>query len=267
MRLGRLIVAGALGLGVVPLALSACGASGSGHHPHASTHQDHITYIGQAQRIVSVNPPGGPAFSIFGQRYRFSGQNYVELQRRFAEPWRVDVQSGGSWGGESSTLTDDQGIEVIQGCQVHPFAVIYGPLHNSSDSLFAQTPDGTLRLLKLAIPHSLHMAGAFFYGATTSVPGGFVVSASGGRVVRLMEDSSSPAGSPCAGGEEPRWVQAHIGRAKAPAVLAKITRCLRRGGFEAGAQPEGGFFPGTRRWRWYEATRSSCRREAVRAVS
>ncbi|MFZ2050615.1 MAG: hypothetical protein WAU69_06755 [Solirubrobacteraceae bacterium] len=197
--MARFIIAGALGLGAAPLALAACGAAGSGHHEHASTPQYHITYIGQAQRIVSVNPPGGPAFSIFGQRYRFGGQNDVELQRRFAEPWRVDVQSTGGWGGQSSSLTDDQGIEVIQGCQVHPFAVIYGPLDNSGDSLFVRTPDGTVRLPRVAIPQSLHMPGAFFYGVATSVPSGFVVRARGGTVVQLMETSGSQEGPPCAG--------------------------------------------------------------------
>lgn len=267
MRLARFIIAGALGLGAAPLALAACGAAVSGHHEHASAPQYHITYIGQAQRIVSVNPPSGPAFSIFGQRYRFGGQNYVELQRRFAEPWRVDVQSAGGWGGQSSSLTDDQGIEVIQGCQVHPFAVIYGPLDNSGDSLFVRTPDGTVRLPQVAIPQSLHMPGVFFYGATTSMPSGFVVRARGGTVVQLMETSGSQEGPPCEGGEESQWVRAHVVGAKAPAVLARIAQCLRRDGFEVGAQPEDGFFPGTTRWRRYVAARSSCRLEAVQVAS
>lgn len=267
MRFGRLIIAGALGLGGMPLALGACGAAGSDHHDHVSTPQYRITYIGRARRIVSVHPPGGPAFSIFGQRYRFGGQNDVELQRRFAEPWRVDVQSAGGWSGESSSLTDGQGIDVIQGCRAHPFAVIYGPLDNSGDSLFVRTPDGTVRLPEVAIPQSLHMAGVFFYGTTTSVPSGFIVRARGGRVVQLMETTSSPDGPPCAGGDEPRWVRGHVGRAKAPAALARITQCLRRDGFEVGAQPEDGFSPGTTTWRRYEAARRSCRLEAVQAAS
>jgi hypothetical protein len=267
MRLGRFIIAGALGLGGMPLALSACGATGSGHQEHVPKPQYRITYVGHAQRIVSVHLPGGPAFSILGQRYRFGGQNDVELQRRFAEPWRVDVQSNGGWGGVSSSLTDDQGIEVIQGCQVHPFAVIYGPLENNGDSLFVRTPGGMVPLHEVAIPQSLHMAGVFFYGVTTSVPSGFVVRARGGRVVHLMETASSRDGSSCAGGVEPRWVQSHVGRAKAPAVLARITKCLRRDGFEVGAQSEGSFFPGTATWRRYEAARDSCRLQAVQASS
>lgn len=60
---------------------------------------------------------------------------------------------------------------------------------------------------------------------------------------------------------------AHVGGAKAPAALARITQCLRRDGFEVGAQPEDGFFPGTTRWRRYVAARSSCRLEAVQAAS
>lgn len=109
-----------VGLSAVPLALGACDAARLTHHEPVSTPRYHIAYVGEAQRIVSVNPRGGPAFSIFGRRYRFGGQNYVELQSRFAAPWRIGVQSAGAWGGESSSLTDDQGIEVIQGCQVHP---------------------------------------------------------------------------------------------------------------------------------------------------
>jgi hypothetical protein len=221
MRLGRLIIASALGLGGMPLLLGACGAAGSDHNEHVSTPQYRITYIGQAQRIVSVHPPDGPAFSIFGQRYRFGGQNDVELQHRFAEPWRVDVKSTSGWGSVSSSLTDDQGIEVIQGCQVHPFAVIYGPLENSGDSLFVRTPDGTVRLHELAIPPALHMAGVFFYGATTSVPNGFIVRTRGGRVVQLMETTSSRDGPPCAGGEELRWARAHVGRNNALSVMPK----------------------------------------------
>lgn len=258
---------GALGLGAGSLALSACATTGSGHHKHASTSRYHITYIGQAQRIVSENPPGGSEFSIFGQRYSFGGQNDVELQRRFAEPWRVDVQSTGGWGGQFSSLTDDQGIEVVQGCQVHPFAVIYGPLDNSGDSLFVRTPHGIVRLSEVPIPRSLHMAGAFFYGVTTSMPSGLFVRTRSGKAVRLMETTGSPEGAPCAGGEEPRWVRARVGRAKAPTALARIVRCLRRDGFEAGAQPEYGFFPGTARWRGYEAARRSCRLDAVRAAT
>ncbi len=233
--------------------------------------QSHITYVGQAQRIVTVSPAGGPAFSVFGQRYRFGAGNYVEEQLRFAEPWRVDLQSAGGWGGESASLTDEQGIEVRQGCQVHPFAVIYGPLDNSRDSLLARTPSGTVRLPEVAIPRSLHMTGAFFYGTTTSMPTGFVVRGRSGNgahqmEIHLMESTGSPEGPPCAGGEEPRWVRAHVGRTKAPAALARITQCLRRDGFEAGAQPADGFFPGTERWRRYEAARSSCRLEAVQAT-
>jgi hypothetical protein len=266
MRFGRFIV-GALGLGALPLALGACGSSDPVITTQASTTQSHITYIGQAQRIVSVKPLGGPAFSIFGQRYRFDGQNYVELQRRFAEPWRVAVENTGGWGGPSSSLTDDQGIEVVQGCQVHPFAVIYGPLDNSGDSLFVQTPHGTVRLPEAAIPQSLRMDGRFFYGATPSMPSGLSVRTPSGRIVPLTESSGRPEGPPCAGGEEPRWAQAHVAQAKAPAALAVIIQCLRRDGFEAGAQPEHGFELGTARWRRYEASRSSCRSDALRAVS
>jgi hypothetical protein len=266
MRLGKFIV-GALGLGALPLALGACGSSDPVITTQASTTQSHIVYIGQAQRIVSVKPLRGPAFSIFGQRYRFEGQNYVELQHRIAEPWRVAVENTGGWGGQSSSLTDDQGIEVVQGCQVQPFAVIYGPLSSSGDSLFVQTPNGTARLPEAPIPQSLHMAGRFFYGATTSMPSGLSVRTPSGRVVPLTESGGRPEGPPCAAGEEPRWVQAHVVQAKAPAALAVIIQCLRRDGFEAGAQPEHGFELGTARWRRYEAAQRYCRSDALRAVS
>src|SRR5580704_5095493 len=103
MRSRRSVTSAALLIVAVPLAAAGCGGSTSNRHERSAATQYRITYVGQAQRIVTVSPAGGPAFSVFDQRYRFGGGNYVEEQLRFAEPWRVDLQSAGGWGGESAS--------------------------------------------------------------------------------------------------------------------------------------------------------------------
>lgn len=273
-RLGSVTVPG-LVIGVQLLALCGCGGANPNGFDGASRgfRSSPLRWLGSTQTIASTRVPGGPAFSIVGSRYRFWGQDHLQISVQFADPWRVaDAGWTSGWGeggvtGYSQRL--DEELQVTTGCQVHRFTIVHGLLKRSGDVVFAQMAGRTshmVRLDQVALPDSLHSSAVLVYGTMlVAAPAGFVLRTRTGDWIhlnRLSTGRTTPAG--CAGRER-AWVQAHFSRAQADQALADITHCLRGKGFEVGAPDytEFGEFGQRSRWRQLKAAQQACRAQAA----
>jgi hypothetical protein len=257
----------ATGLMIGVQLLAICGCGGSGARRPIVMSRSTLTWLGSTQSIVSTRVPGGPAFSIVGQRYRFWGDTHLQIATRFAEPWQVaDAGRESTWGNEDasgkSNLFEEE-LQVTAGCQVRPFAIVRGLLKQSADAVLARVAGRVVHLSEVALPASLGSRAVLVYGATPTAPSEFAVRTHAGKLVRLSrlgQGRSVPEG--CAG-QEREWVQAHFGSAVAGVVLARIAECLRRHGFEVGAPDEELPFElgrrGARKWRQFDAAQRLCR--------
>lgn len=269
--------ASGLVIGVQLLALCGCGGSSPNGVGSASRgfQSSPLHWLGSTQTMVSTRVAGGPAYAIVGSRYRFWGHDYLQVDVRFADPWRVADAGRTSGWGEGSVTGDSRRLEeelrVTTGCQVHPFAIVHGLLKRPGDLVFALMAGGTGRMVRLdqmALPASLHSSVVLVYGAMPAAPAGFVLRTPAGdwiRLNRLSMGRTSPAG--CTGRER-TWVDTHFSHAQADHALADITRCLRGKGFEADAPDYAGFGERGRqsRWRQLEAAQQTCRVQAAAAT-
>ena len=126
--------------------------------------------------LVHSRVPGGPAFSIKGEAYRFLGHIHFALS--------VEITNGGG-GGESLSGRKPNLFSwaVWRACQPHPYAIIYGLLKNPSDTVLART-SGTLRRLRRApIPAHLYAGGVLVFIASTIVPSELIVRAPSGKTI------------------------------------------------------------------------------------
>ncbi len=255
------------GVVLAPLALpiAACGSS------RPPTTKSELRWLGSAETIATAKVPEGPVFSFIGQQYRFWRHTYLQVDTRFAEPWRVsDAGRGSSWSdgtvaGRSRLL--DEEISVAVGCQVRPFVIMRGLLKDPGDSVYAEAQGRMVRLRRAGLPAALGTHDALVYGAIPSAPSGFLLRTRSGGSVQLHRVGRRYSRAAGCAGEEGAWVSAHFSHAVASHVLALITRCMQDKGFEVGA-PDPGSSPWLAhddRLRQVIATQNVCRSQA-RAV-
>lgn len=211
------------------------------------------------------------SFSIVGQRYRFWGRTYLEIDTRFAEPWQVaDGGSQSSWGDENapggSPLLEEE-IKVTTACHVRPFVLTSGLLAPSGGEVDARIGDRTIRLRKIPLPPSLGTNGVLVVGVTATVPSGFSLQTRSGRWIRLERISSGHTVPEGCDGQEREWVRSHFAHAYAAKALAAIVECLQHAGFEVGAPDESGFGRAWQsQWRRFRSMQNTCRRDTELAA-
>jgi len=126
--------------------------------------------------LIHSHVPGGPAFSIKGEAYRFLGHIHFALA--------VEITNGG--GGSESPSGHKPNLfswAVWRACQPHPYAILYGLLKDPADTVLARTP-GTLHALRhVAIPAHLHAGGVLVYTASATVPSELIVRTPSGKTI------------------------------------------------------------------------------------
>jgi hypothetical protein len=137
--------------------------------------------------IVSGSLPGGPSFSILGERYSFMREIQFNL--------RIEVEAEGELGGVSSGSSSSSGgdmtrqkptpfgAQIKTGCQPHEYAVLYGVLTSPGDTVLARVSGTLVPLRHTDIPADLHVDGVLAYIALPAVPSEVLVRTSGGKTI------------------------------------------------------------------------------------
>jgi hypothetical protein len=136
-------------------------------------------------RLVHSRVPHGPAFSIVGERYRFLGHVYVQAKAEL---------SGGEGGSSGGMLWSQGGVNApgegqlfmsqsSEGCEPHPFELVYGLLRNPTDTVLLESAGHLIALPKVAIPRQLHTAGVLVYGAFSTLPSELIVRNARGKTL------------------------------------------------------------------------------------
>ncbi len=216
------INAAALAVAALLLVLSGCGGSSS--HKGVATRDGTIEYLGHAHSIVSDTLPSGSAFSIVGQRYLFMGRHYLELRAHFAKPAQVK-EGGSTWAQGPDKL--EWGTQT--GCDVRPFAIVYGLLKVPDDTAYARVAGRLVAFRQVALPPSLHTAGALFYGTPSGSVDGLVIRTHAGQPIVTGTGVGTVEGV-CGLGR--RAAAGPQGLPRLRHAVAQIARCLRRHGFD-----------------------------------
>jgi hypothetical protein len=151
-------------------------------------------FPGGVRTLAHDKIPGGPAFAIVGERYRFLGHVYFELKLNLAESGKASSGRSSSIGGIGGTgplrKVLDWQLEI--GCRPHPYVILYSVLSTTGDIVLVRT-SGTLQPMQRApIPDSLHAGGVLIYAAPSSLPSELILRAPSGKTI-VTEDLGSLA--------------------------------------------------------------------------
>lgn len=190
MQRRALIIGAGLVLGGV-----GCGGSRADHtrSPQPGAINGPIKYLGSAQTIVRSVVPGGPVYSIVGQRYRFSDHEYLELTIHYAEPQRVRE-------GSSFHSTDTETVEwgMTSGCERRPFVIVYGVLKEADDVVLARRSHKLVPFKRAPLPPLLHYGGTLVYDASSKSSITPIVRTHAGDIVAPQFDVGAASAS-CGG--------------------------------------------------------------------
>ncbi len=209
------------------LVLCGCGGSSGAHHRHGATASERaIKYLGGQYTLASDRVPEGAAFSILGQRYRFWGQNYIELTVRYAKPGQVE-EGGRGW----------QGGEVLEwgtqaGCQHSPFAIFNGILKAPQDEVFLRTAGKLVAMRKAQLPPGLGYRGALVYGIAPMSSYSVLIRTPSGRTINEAVGVSFGESSEVCRHTPSARREAAIRSKRLRPLLAVIAGCMRRKGFD-----------------------------------
>jgi hypothetical protein len=143
---------------------------------------------GGRRTLVHETAPGGPTFSIVGERYRFLGKVYFEVKLSIEAVSTSEGEFIG--GGSTSTVTFGVGPRAFEprvetGCRPQPYTVVYGLLKARGDTVLVGTPPAALTTLRrVTIPAYLHAGGVLVYAALPGAPARLLVRRPDGRVVQ-----------------------------------------------------------------------------------
>lgn len=155
-------------------------------------------FPGGIRTLVRDTVPGGPTFTIVGERYRFLGHTYFETKLHLEEPLEAPSGSGllGSIGGGIAYRRISTGGSIIfsprtralewqieEGCKPHPYAILYSILKHPADTVLSRAA-GTLTPWKaVPIPASLHAGGVLVYTVLPAPPEELILRAPDGHTI------------------------------------------------------------------------------------
>lgn len=135
------------------------------------------------QTLIKERVPGG-FFSISAEEYKYLDQSYTRLSDRFEEEVSKRLNSG-----DSGPLISPSGggvisIEVVHACAgSYEYALAYGLLQDSRDSVTANGPGGSIGFKKVTIPAKLNAGGVLVYALLSQGPTEIVVKTRRGQII------------------------------------------------------------------------------------
>jgi len=167
-------------------AIAATGCGGAGAHPP-------VQFLpGGIRTVARGSVPGGPAFAIVAQRYRFEGAVHVDLSSELGG-------HGGPAGATSSfsplpsqpfSWSAQVGCTPARGAH---WAIVYGLLSSGSYRAYVYSGRRRLELRRAAIPPSIHQRGEVAYAGAPEPLRRVLVRAADGRVVENQQLAALPA--------------------------------------------------------------------------
>lgn len=184
------------------------------HSAHCSPRHAKVPKVPELLRSVKLatgHVPHGPAFEISVQRSRLMGhlETSLEVNVSHNESGSGLLAGAQSLGGELAAGIPGRSrlleLKTEAGCAPHEYAILYGVLSASGDTVVAKTRGGLVRFHRAHIPSEAHMHGVLEYLALDSTPPEVLVRSSRGRIV-LREDlrkSAREHRETCEGEAEP----------------------------------------------------------------
>jgi hypothetical protein len=165
-------------------------------------------------RVVHESPPQIPAFTIRAERYSDLGTAYFELKAEVSDQrlFSAGGENGSLFGSEPEPETESgspPGVlghaihlgglaeggkfapHTSDGCEPEPYAIVYGLLKASRDTVLAQVSGKLLPLRKVAIPARLHAGGVLAYGAFSPLPSELLVRTPSGKIIASENQSKA----------------------------------------------------------------------------
>jgi hypothetical protein len=153
-------------------------------------------------RFFAVRPlahgtlPRRRTFTITGERYRFQGRVYFTLAVSINRPGAPPGGGGGA-SFNPSQLRGVLAFTFMTVCGHHPYAVVFGLLRSTSDTVVARRGRGTTVLHHVSLPGVLHARGVLVYAPLAGPPSELNVRQPDGK--RVLDQKFSSIG-PCPAG-------------------------------------------------------------------
>jgi hypothetical protein len=177
----------------IPVSLTELGASGSAltvlKLPRVVECTKHPVkhFPGGNVLLVHEGPPGMPAFTIRGERFRKLGVEHFELKFEASSEESLfgGSEGGGGFAGSVAVPNGERALEpqASSGCEPRPYAIVYGLLKASDDTVLARVSGNLVPLRKVAIPTREHADGVLVYGAFSPLPTELVIRNASGETV------------------------------------------------------------------------------------
>lgn len=246
----------------VTLAVALCPAGCGAHRGAASTHRarpttgDTVRFLPGGERIVRDELQPGWSFRFIGELYQQGSQRhfYVVLQNPTRGPLGTD-------GAESLVPQGTQTVlpyTIQQGCQPHPWTILYGLLQASDDTVTARTGTDTRGFRKVRVPRALNARGVLAYATLGHIPDEVRVSTPSGDTVLDENLGGDPAG-PCQAGSISVGIpirQVSASRSSDRRWADRLSTCGSSGTLSGSWLPASGCSSATR-WRRCSASSSS----------
>ncbi len=165
--------------------------------------------VGRPRTIARGSLPQGLSFSITGERSSFEGQSHFDVRAEVLPSGEAEgLVISGSGEGFSSPAggrADPFARQLQTGCLPHEYAILYGVLKASRDTVLARTAAGLQALRRVPIPRSLHVHGVLAYIALASVPSELIARSPHGKTVFVehLADRAREVRETCEGEAEP----------------------------------------------------------------
>jgi hypothetical protein len=168
---------------------------------------------GGRRTLVHSRLPGGAAFTIAAQRYRFLGKVTLQLNAQVASEGTgssaTSVAFTHGTGGHPFLGPKGRSTfapEFQSGCLPAAYTIVYGILKRPADIVLARSGSGLIALHKQAMPASLHAGGVLVWGAFVPPPTELVLRATPSKRILLSEsltERSTSQVEQCEGESEP----------------------------------------------------------------
>lgn len=160
-----------------------------------------FVWPGSVRWITSGRVPGGPRFSIIGS----NGEPGEEPPRPAQVSLEIEVAGEPGFGGTERDTGGQFAWQIDDGCQPREYAILYGVLNDTRDTLWARSTGDLTQLRRVRIPASLHSHSVLAYAAFTVTPSLLVLRGPGGRTLftQKLAATAREARETCEGEAEP----------------------------------------------------------------
>jgi hypothetical protein len=153
--------------------------------------------------------PGGPSFSIVGQRIGEPPSTQLELnvevEGQANEATAVFIAFGARARAAARSGSVRFAVQTTTGCRPQEYAVLYGVLHDPRDTVLARSAGQLTPFREAPIPALLRAGGVLAYSGLKGVPAEVLVRSPAGKTIAVerFAQRAREARETCEGEAEP----------------------------------------------------------------